>query len=105
MFYAHIEQEDCPWLGIASSVNFTEFKQKLDHGLKSGFDREKIAQVFLGGVSVSDSQIHVTETDFEERIDAISLLLQYAAQRYLAESFVYNADKHGLSNVMVDNAS
>ncbi|MEI4742005.1 hypothetical protein [Rhodococcus erythropolis] len=105
MFYAHVEQEDCPWLGIASSVNFTEFKQKLDHGLASGFDREKIAQVFLGGVSVADSQIHVTETDFNEGIDAISLLLTYAAQRYLAESFVYNAAKHGLSNVMVDNAS
>lgn len=105
MFYAHLEQEDCPWLGIASSVDFTEFKRKLDRDLKAGFDRDNIAQIFLGGVSAADAQIHLADDEFDDGVDAVALLLRYAAERYLSESFVYNAAKHGLSSVMVDNAT
>ena len=40
--------------------------------------------------------------DFEDAIDGIDLLLQECCRRLLSESFLYNAIKHGLSTIALD---
>ena len=53
LFFAHSEKQDCPWLGMSASVNFAEFKEKVSAASRSGFDRDAVALVFLGGTDVS----------------------------------------------------
>lgn len=43
--------------------------------LKSGFDREQIANVFLGGVSRVDACIQLSDAEFEDAIDGLEMLL------------------------------
>lgn len=103
MFFAHIEHPECPWLGLSASMAFTEFKEQVAAKLKNGFDREAIATVFLGGVSRVDAVIQLTDAEFEDAVDGLDMLLVDAAHRVLGDAFVYNAVKHGVSAVAVDD--
>jgi hypothetical protein len=102
LFYAHVEYKDCPWQGMASEVNFATFKAKVDKSLTEGFDRAVIADIFLGGASPQDAAVAMSAKDFEDAIDGIDLLLQECCRRQLSESFLYNAIKHGLSTIALD---
>lgn len=102
LFYAHVEYTDCPWQGMASEVNFATFKAKVDKSLADGFDRSVIADIFLGGASPQDAAIAMSVEDFEDAIDGIDLLLRECCSRLLSESFLYNAIKHGLSTIALD---
>lgn len=103
LFFAHVEHPECPWLGMSASNDFAEYKAKLAAALDTGFDREQIAAVFLGGVSRVDSVIQLTDDEFEDAIDALAMLLIDSANRVLGDAFVYNAVKHGISAVAVDD--
>ena len=48
LFYAHVEKADCPWLGMTSSTNFTEFKNKVARSRDDGFSEADIALAFGG---------------------------------------------------------
>jgi hypothetical protein len=71
----------------------------LDSALTSGFDREQIAKVFLGGTSPADACIQLSDNEFEDAIDGLGLLLVDCGNRCLDESFLYNAVKHGVTAV------
>lgn len=103
LFFAHVEHPECPWLGMSASTDFADYKAKLAAALDNGFDREQIATVFLGGVSRVDSVIQLTDDEFEDAIDALAMLLIDCAHRVLGDAFVYNAVKHGISAVAVDD--
>jgi hypothetical protein len=103
LFFAHVEHPECPWLGMSASTDFGEYKAKVAAALKSGFDREQIAKVFLGGVSRVDACIQLSDAEFEDAIDGLEMLLADCANRVLGDSFVYNAVKHGVSAVAVDD--
>ncbi|WP_137145098.1 hypothetical protein [Mycolicibacterium sp. CR10] len=103
LFFAHVEHPECPWLGMSASTQFGEYKDKVAAALDNGFDREQIATVFLGGVSRVDAVIQLTDAEFEDAIDGLSLLLIDSANRVLGDAFVYNAVKHGVSAVAVDD--
>ena len=104
LFFAHVEHaDDCPWLGMSASTHFGEYKAKVAAALDNGFDREAIATVFLGGVSRVDAVIQLTDAEFEDAIDGLEMLLIDAANRVLGDAFVYNAVKHGVSAVAVDD--
>jgi hypothetical protein len=105
LFFAHVEHPECPWLGMSASTDFGEYKAKVAAKLDNGFDREQIATVFLGGTGRVDAVVQLTEDEFEEAIDALDLLLVDAAQRVLGDAFVYNAVKHGISAVAVDDGA
>lgn len=105
LFYAHVEYTDCPWQGMASEVSFAAFKAKVEKSLSDGFDREVIADIFLGGKSPTDAAIAMSDEDFEDAIDGIGLLLQECCRRLLSESFLYNAIKHGLSTISLDEST
>ncbi|ORA09107.1 hypothetical protein [Mycobacterium arosiense] len=104
LFFAHVEHPECPWLGMSASNDFAEYKAKLAAALNNGFDREQIATVFLGGVNRVDSCIQLTDAEFEDAIDSLAMLLIDCANRVLGDAFVYNAVKHGVSAVAVDDA-
>jgi hypothetical protein len=103
LFFAHVEHPECPWLGMSASTDFGEYKAKLAAALDNGFAREQIATVFLGGVSRVDAVIQITDAEFEEAIDGLEMLLADCAHRVLGDAFVYNAAKHGVSAVAVDD--
>ena len=103
LFFAHVEHEECPWLGMSASTDFREFKAKVDTVLDRGFNREQIAMVFLGGTSPTDACINLSQDEFEDAIDGLDLLLTGCANRFLGDSFLYNAVKHGLTAVGVDD--
>lgn len=103
LFFAHVEHSECPWLGMSASTDFVEFKAKVAAALDNGFDREQIAAVFLGGVSRVESCIQLSDTEFEDAIDGLEMLLADCANRVLGDAFVYNAVKHGVSAVAIDD--
>lgn len=103
LFFAHVEHPECPWLGMSASMAFAEFKEKVATKLDNGFNREHIASVFLGGVTRVDSCIQLTDAEFEDAVDGLEMLLADSANRVLDDSFVYNAVKHGVSAVAVDD--
>lgn len=105
LFFAHVEHPECPWLGMSASTDFGEYKAKVAAKLGNGFDREQIASVFLGGSSRADAVVQLTDDEFEDAIDALDLLLVDAANRVLGDAFVYNAVKHGISAVAVDDGA
>jgi hypothetical protein len=103
LFFAHVEHPECPWLGMSASLTFGEYKAKVAAALENGFDREQIAAVFLGGVSHVDACIQLSDAEFEDAIDGLHMLLVDCANRVLGDAFVYNAVKHGVSAVAVDD--
>ncbi len=105
LFFAHVDKQDCPWLGMAASVSFTEFKTRVSAALRSGFDRDDVAQVFLGGTTPGDAALNVEADEFEDTTAAWQLLLETAADIVLSESFLYNSAKHGLTVVHTDEST
>lgn len=105
LFYAHEDYPDCPWQGMASLVSFAEFKEKVDKSLSDGFDRAKLAEIFLAGSSPEDACVAMSAEDFEDAIDGVELLLQECGERLLSESFLYNSIKHGLSTIALDDST
>jgi hypothetical protein len=59
--------------------------------------------VFLGGISRVDACIQLGDAEFEDAIDGLQMLLIDCANRVLGDAFVYNAVKHGVSAVAVDD--
>lgn len=74
LFFVHSEEQDCPWLGMAASVNFAEFKEKVSAASRSGFDRDAVALVFLGGTDPDDSALDVEADEFDDTVSAWQLL-------------------------------
>jgi hypothetical protein len=105
LFFAHDDKQDCPWLGMAASVSFAEFKEKASAALRAGFDRDAVALLFLGGTDPADAALAVDSDDFEDTVSAWQLLLETAAMTVLSESFLYNAAKHGLTVVHTDEST
>jgi hypothetical protein len=105
LFFAHVDKPDCPWLGMASLVLFSEFKEKVNQSLSEGFDRATLAEIFLGGSSPEDACIAMSAEDFADAIDGLDLLLRHCSERLLSESFLYNSIKHGLSTVALDETT
>jgi hypothetical protein len=103
LYIAHVEHPECPWLGMSASTNFSEYKEKLAALLKRGFNRGEIATVFMGGGNSVEACIQLSDVEFEDAIDGLELLLIDCTNRVLGDAFLYNAAKHGVSAVAVDD--
>ena len=79
LFFAHVDKQDCPWLGMAASVSFAEFKEKVSTALRTGFDRDDVARVFLGGTNPGDAALAVDVDEFDDTTAAWQVLLETAA--------------------------
>lgn len=102
LFFAHVDFPECPWLGMSTSTDFAKFKAQVRAALEEGFNQQDIAEVFLGGSDPEDAGIKMGKNKFKETITAIDLLLVDCANRFLEESFLYNAVKHGLTAIDTD---
>jgi len=103
LFLAHVEHPECPWLGMSASTDFRDFKAAVKSMLDNGCEREQIAMVFMGGTSPQDACIQLSDQEFENAIDALDMLLFDCASRCLGDSFLYNAVKHGVTAVAIDD--
>ena len=103
LYLAHVEHPECPWLGMASSTDFRTFKAKINDSLMTGFKQDDVATVFLGGVSPEDAGIELSREEFDDAIAGIDRLLWDCALRVLSDPFLYNAVKHGLSAIAIDD--
>lgn len=103
LFFAHVDHDECPWLGMSASTSFADFKKQVAAALKQGFDRGEIAAVFLGGENPTDACIQLSNNEFEDAIDAFELLLADAGARVINDSFVYNVVKHGVTAIAIDD--
>lgn len=102
LFLAHVDFPECPWLGMSTSTSPNEFKDRVGNELEEGFNRDQIAAVFLGGRDPDDAGIKMGKGKFNETVDALELLLVDCAERFLGDSFLYNAVKHGLTAIDTD---
>jgi hypothetical protein len=102
LFFAHVDFPECPWLGMSTSTDFAKFKAQVGTALEEGFNLEDIAVVFLGGRDPEDAGIKMGKNKFNDTVDAIELLLIDCANRFLGDSFLYNAVKHGLTAIDTD---
>ena len=103
LYFAHIDHPECPWLGMASSNDFRAFKKQIVEATKHDFNRDDIAQLFLRGSSADDAGIQLSREEFDEGIEGVHRLLWDCALRVLGDSFLYNAVKHGLTAVAIEN--
>jgi hypothetical protein len=103
LFVAHIDHPECPWLGMSASTRHGEFKDQIDKALTDGFDRAEIANVFLGGLNPGDAGVEMSEDEFSETIDSLEMLLVDCATRFLGDAFLYNAVKHGLTAIDLED--
>lgn len=98
-YFAHYPNVKSPWLHMSKETSFVKFKQRVEQEVKNGFKQEDIAHIFYGGATSKEAAVDSTEEEFEESVEALKKLLHFAAQRYLSESFLYNAAKHGLTAI------
>jgi hypothetical protein len=103
LFYAHVESEECPWLAMSTPTDFAAFKAKISTASQQGFDRALVAKVFLGGDSPVDAVIRLSQTEFDDAINALVLLLEDAGRRFIGDAFLYNAIKHGVTALAIDD--
>ncbi|MGV0043018.1 hypothetical protein ACRU13_02270 [Mycobacterium colombiense] len=102
LYFAHIDYPECPWLGMSTSTDFVGFKKQVDDARRTGFDHEDIAAVFLGGADPDDAGIKMGKGKFAETVEALERLLIECANRFLDDSFLYNAVKHGMTAIDTD---
>jgi hypothetical protein len=103
LFLAHVGAPPCPWLELASETSFSRFKRKVDDQLlrprRRGVLEAEAAWVFLGRRNAfPDEELD----DWTSAIENLAKFLRTFAERWLKESRVYNALKHGLAIVPGD---
>lgn len=103
LFFAHADHPECPWLGMSASLSPRDFKEQVTDALIRGFDRENIARIFLGGLNREDAALAMTEDEFTGTVNSIEMLLVDCAKRFTSDAFLYNAVKHGLTAVDLDD--
>ncbi|BBX69716.1 hypothetical protein [Mycolicibacterium psychrotolerans] len=103
LFFAHVDHPECPWLSMSSSLSPREFKEQVEEALNLGFKQPDIAQVFLGGSDPDDAGIEMTAEDFTTTVESLEMLLVDCAWRFTGDAFLYNAVKHGLSAIDLDD--
>ncbi|WP_425005767.1 hypothetical protein [Mycolicibacterium sp. S3B2] len=102
LYFAHIDYPECPWLGMSTSTDFAGFKKQVGEALEKGFNLDDIAAVFLGGSDPEDAGIKMGKNKFKETAEALQRLLIECADRFLGDSFLYNAVKHGMTAIDTD---
>jgi hypothetical protein len=103
LFFAHVDHPECPWLGMSSSLSPRDFKEQVVDALENDFNRADIAQVFLGGSGPKDAGLDMPTEDFDATVSSIEMLLVDCAVRFTGDAFLYNAVKHGLTAIDLDD--
>ena len=88
---------------MSASLSPREFKEQVDDALSRGFSRTDISQVFRGGSDHEDAGVAMAPEDFSATVESIEMLLIDCAVRFIGDACLYNAVKHGLTAIDLDD--
>ena len=95
LFFAHVEEPDCPWIGVEQMKNFKEFKGRIDKLLKREYfkgDHDKaVAEVLFGKRSMYGN---ATDDEWNENVKKAVELVDRLGHDILNNQD-YNVYKHG----------
>ena len=95
LFFAHVEEPECPWIGVEQMKNFKEFKKRIDDLLKrnyfKGDHNESVANILFGTRSM---YANLSESDWEENVKKAVELVDRLGYDILSNQD-YNVYKHG----------
>lgn len=99
LYLVHEQSSPCPWVAISRERSPRRFKRKVEsllERLNTPEGREQMCQTFFGTTDRSTFGDEApTEETWEKLADSSRLWLSWFA-RYILDSDVYNAAKHGL---------
>jgi hypothetical protein len=94
LFLAHISAGPVPWSAMNSNRNFADLKKSVkSQFVDSQPESAIVSHVCLGRQTPPDE---ISEEDWRAAIEGITSFLSVFAQRFLNDSGIYNAIKHGL---------
>lgn len=99
LFLAHNSLPPCPRLEVARARDYRRFKadvRQLHDGLTSKQTRDALCEVFIGTSDRTAIEPEISEEQWLDRVDAISMLMDVCSATVLEDARLYNAAKHGL---------
>lgn len=107
LYLAHEAKAPCPWLEIAETRSFREFKKAvrgLASDLDGGRERSGLMRTFFihDDPDAFQTEPRLTQEQWDERQRNISSWLAWFAS-YFLDANVYNAAKHGLAVIAGDS--
>ncbi len=95
LFFAHVEESECPWIGVEQMKNFKEFKGRIEKLLKREYfknDHDKaVAEVLFGNRSMYGN---ATDDEWAENVKkAVELVDRFGHD--ILNNQDYNVYKHG----------
>lgn len=95
LFFAHVEEPECPWIGVEQMKNFKEFKGRIEKLLKREYfknDHDKaVAEILFGSRSMYSN---ATDDDWNENVKKAVELVDRLGYDILNNQD-YNVYKHG----------
>jgi hypothetical protein len=95
LFFAHVEEPECPWIGVEQMKNFKEFKSRIEKLLKREYfknDHDKaVAEILFGSRSMYSN---ATDDDWNENVKKAVELVDRLGHDILNNQD-YNVYKHG----------
>ena len=103
LFFAHVDSPPCPWFELSAETDFGGFKRRVEDQLVKARRRraleEEAAFVLLGRRSPRPDEDAARWNDATENL---ARFLRVYAGRWLKDSHVFNAMKHGLAVIPGD---
>ncbi|HMI09497.1 MAG TPA: hypothetical protein VK497_03840 [Candidatus Saccharimonadales bacterium] len=95
LFFAHIENPDCPWVGVEQMQSFREFKDRIDKLIKreyfEGSHDEEVAKILLGPRELYST---LSDEEWQKGIaNAVYMLVRLGSD--ILNNQDYNVYKHG----------
>lgn len=95
LFFAHVEEPECPWVGVEQMKNFKEFKKRIEKLLHrkyfKGDHNKAVASILLGGRSMYNN---LSDDDWQENVKRTVELVDRLGTDILSNQD-YNVYKHG----------
>lgn len=95
LFFAHIEEPDCPWIGVEQMQSFHEFKDKVNKVVSGEYFKgehgEAVAQILIGPREMYKS---ISDEEWQKGIDnTVHILVRLGSD--ILSNQDYNVYKHG----------
>ncbi|OJG05568.1 hypothetical protein BG618_03167 [Pseudonocardia autotrophica] len=100
LYFAHVDQPQCPWLEVARMRTPSQFKERVD-ALLSELDQpdthDRLVATFYGTTDSSRLGANVPDDVWEKAKEGLVDLIGYCASLLLDDAGLYNSTKHGLA--------
>ena len=103
LFLAHAGSPPCPWFVLSAETNFSRFKKRVEDQLVKPRRREALEEeaafILLGRRHLGPGE---DPAKWSNATENLTMFLCVLAERWLKDSRVYNAMKHGLAVIPGD---